>query len=404
MSDKKDSKKLEDFLLDDLSKSSVPSTLSQDEVTNPGIKHDEGANATEQNAGRTTTEQMDGLDPNLWSSGNQEENDIAVIQTPWEFEKDYPPTEQQKSRPKELPIFEGSDPEIVVDDFNKTYQLTQDDGNASSLADPQRTQTAHENRTQVLSQTEPPEKSNADATVAVAGLSFQSNKPLFQNVRVAVGQNQGVKASVGQIFTSADASLVQAENLRIAQQRILDLEKEIDQLRYENDQLGSAGDVIRQKYEDLTARNFQLEKERSDLRESFQTEVSILKGKVEFRDMELVKAKNKVDEYEQRLKQDFKKIRIREKELENRVELMKVEQTAITKSKDEQILDLKRKMDHLNDEIEVYRSKVLEFNKTIESQQEQFKRAIRALRVAFSSLEGHGESTQENVVPLKKAE
>ncbi|MFN8943040.1 MAG: hypothetical protein ACK5WZ_00285, partial [Pseudobdellovibrionaceae bacterium] len=367
-------------------------------------------------------------DPNLWKSGHEvpSSNSEAESQSLWEFEKEPGPEIPDKIIPKELPVFEGSDPSaLVASDLDEKMEsasekpdlleLELSDAPKSPPQKPFQGQNFPEDQknfvhTQVInadnktqnSQTQ--DNQNPEATVAVAGLSFQSNKPQFQNVRVAVGQNQGVRASGGQVFTSADASLLQADNLRIAQQRILELEKEIDDLRYENDQLGSAGDVIRQKYEELTTRNFQLEKERNDLAESFQTEIAILKGKIEFRDVELVKAKNKVDEFEQRLKQDFKKIRIREKELENRVELMKLEQSAIIKSKDEQILDLRRKVGQWEDEIEVYRAKVFEHNKTIENQQEQFKRAIRALRVAFSSLEGHGESTQENLVPLKKAE
>ena len=393
MSKKKDTKNIEDLLLDDLEKSTRQNSSSDgDELS---VKKDSSA--------------LEGLDPNLWKSSHEDPvANAEESESLWEFEKDPNPLVAEKKPSQNIPIFEGSDAKISSDDLNKTYQI-----NVPSEPESPR-QSAYAGQTQVLSSagtkssnatsTATESNQNPEATVAVAGLSFQSNKPQFQNVKVALGQNQGVKASGGQVFTSADASLMQADNLRIAQQRILELEKEIDQLRFENDQLGSAGDVIRQKYEELTTRNFQLEKERNDLGESFQTEIAILKGKIEFRDMELVKSKNKVDEMEQRLKSDFKKIRIREKELENRIELMRLEQSALVKSKDEQILELRRKVDHLEEEVEVYRSKTFEHNKTIEAQQEQFKRAIRALRVAFSSLEGHGESSQENIVPLKKAE
>lgn len=378
MSTKKKSKNLEDLLLDDLSKASATNSDTANEVTSTRAPNEPN--------------EIDGLDPNLWRSGHEDpKNTLYDPDSLWEFEKSEAIPSATKKFPKEVPAFEGSDPDAHEKDLNKTYQIKIESS-------------AEEQKTHVVPATDHSQHLNPDATVAVPGLSFQSAQPQFQKVKVAVGQNQGVKAASGQIFTSADASLLQADNLRLAQQRILDLEKEIDQLRYENDQLGSAGDIVRQKYEELTTRNFQLEKERNELRESFQTEISILKGKVDFRDMELVKAKNKVDEFEQRLKQDFKKIRVREKELENRVELMKLEQTALVKSKDEQILDLKRKLDRLEDDMEVYRSKVFETNKIIENQQEQFKRAIRALRVAFSSLEGHGESTPENIVSLKKAE
>jgi hypothetical protein len=43
---------------------------------------------------------------------------------------------------------------------------------------------------------------------------------------------------------------------------------------------------------------------------------------------------------------------------------------------------------------------VLELNKTIDVNQEQFKRTVRALRLALSNL----EVKEESIVPLKKAE
>jgi predicted nucleic acid-binding Zn-ribbon protein len=126
----------------------------------------------------------------------------------------------------------------------------------------------------------------------------------------------------------------------------------------------------------------------------------IVKGTLQYKETEVGRARQKIEELEARLKSDFKKIRVRERELENRLELVKAEKTALLRAKDENILELKRKIDHLQSELDNYRGKVLELNKTIDANQEQFKRTVRALRLALSNL----EVKEENVVPLKKAD
>jgi chromosome segregation ATPase len=179
------------------------------------------------------------------------------------------------------------------------------------------------------------------------------------------------------------------------------LEKEVEKLRAENEELASAGDIVRTRMDEYAIRLTSLEKEKNELVESHQSEVLVLKGNLQYRESEVGKARIKIEELETRLKADFKKIRVKERELENRLELIRAEKTALVRSKDEYILDMKRKIDQLQSELDNYRGKVLELNKTLEANQEQFRRTVRALRLALSNLE---VSKEENLVPLKKAE
>ncbi|MFP5519821.1 MAG: hypothetical protein ACLGGX_07955 [Bdellovibrionia bacterium] len=230
----------------------------------------------------------------------------------------------------------------------------------------------------------------------------------FENLRPMRRQNAEEKVSVGiikpgkvsSVLTSVDASLAQAENLKIAQNRILELEKELDKLRFENEELASAADIIKTRGEEYLAKISNLEREKAEIVDAHQSEIIILKGNLQYKETEVAKSRVKIEELETRLKNDFKKIRVRERELENRLELAKAEKSALVRSKDEYILELKRKIDQLQGELDNYRSKVIELNKTLENNQEQFKRTVRALRLALSNL----ESKDENIVPLKKAE
>jgi hypothetical protein len=50
-------------------------------------------------------------------------------------------------------------------------------------------------------------------------------------------------------------------------------------------------------------------------------------------------------------------------------------------------LNLKRQIDHLQFEVEGYRKKTSELQKTIEANDDQIRRTVRALRLALTNLE-----------------
>ena len=191
-----------------------------------------------------------------------------------------------------------------------------------------------------------------------------------------------------------------AENLRIAQEKILDLEKINEILRFQNEELISASDIIKERSDLLTAQITEYQNDKQNLEESFKNEIALLRGYVQRKDMDLQKAQLKIDDLDSRLKFDMKKIRIRERELENRLELIRAEKNTLTKSKDDQILDLRRKMDVMQMEVDSYRQKCVDLNKNLETNQDSFKRTTRALRLAMANL----ELQEENKPALKKVD
>jgi tetrahydromethanopterin S-methyltransferase subunit G len=286
-------------------------------------------------------------------------------------------------------VFEGGD--------DKTRALATEDKTVSIQNDPYAATSTNATSTHAAP------GSDAEKTLAVSGFAnvkLGNRRPSEPDVKVSIGQLRGSSARSSNVFTNVDASLVQADNLKLAQQRLTELERELEKLRSENEELASAGDIIRTRADEYAIRLTSLEKEKREIEESHQSEVLILKGNLQYKESEVAKARIKVEELEMRLKSDFKKIRVRERELENRLELIRAEKSALVRAKDESILDLKRKIDQLQSELDNYRGKTLELNKTIDSNQEQFKRTVRALRLALSNL----EVKDENVVPFKKAE
>ena len=197
-----------------------------------------------------------------------------------------------------------------------------------------------------------------------------------------------------------EVSLGQSENLRVAQNRILELEDELERVRRENEQLSAAGETLRRKSDDLIARAEKAELNLNEEKITFHEEKKIYKESLEDKDRENARLRERNEELELRLDSDLKKIRVRERELENRLELVKMEEAALLRNKDDIILDLKRTIDQLNSEVENYRGRSLELHKNMEADQERLRRTVRALRLALSMLEDGGS----NVVPMRKAE
>ncbi len=214
------------------------------------------------------------------------------------------------------------------------------------------------------------------------------------------------KRAVSQRTPSAfESQFARAENLKIAQQRILELEQYIEKYRKENEMLSSASDIAKNRVEELISKSLFLEKQKNELKELNESELRIFKDGLVIKDSEIHRLRSKVEELESRLANDLRRVRVRERELENRLELAKIEKTALLRAKDETILELKRKTENLQAEIETYLNKVLELNQKIESNQDQFARTVRALRLALTNLEvNEGTSTSITLTPMKKAD
>lgn len=242
---------------------------------------------------------------------------------------------------------------------------------------------------------------DGEKTVAVAGFSQRASEDYGDKVKVSVGQMRGNAFSSGYAaWGSSDSNLAQAENLRIAQEKILDLERENEKLRLQNEELIAASEIVKERADLLTSQLHEFKADRDSLERSFKDETQILKSQMTRKDAEIVKAQMKIEELESRMKFDLKKIRVRERELENRLELIRAEKNALVKTKDEQILDVRRKLDQVQLEVESYRQKCVELNKVIDTNQESFKRTTRALRLAMANL----ELQEENKPPLKKVD
>lgn len=192
-----------------------------------------------------------------------------------------------------------------------------------------------------------------------------------------------------------------AHHLKIAQQRILTLEKEIDQLREENDLLSLAVQTGKVQLEDFSRKFKQIEQLRIDEQEQAQAELKVYQDNLNNKESERLELEAKISTLENAISKEIKQVRKRERELENRLEMSKLERAAILKSKDDSILGLKRKVEELQSEIKNYQNQYKLVNSKVDQQQSQLSRTVKALRLALAHLESSSEISS---IPFKKAE
>jgi hypothetical protein len=300
---------------------------------------------------------------------------------------------------------EGSAKEIEVEGITDVREYKSDFGEAAK--------DVHLDRTEISDPQAAPATGDPAATLHESASEDRTERIPAGQVSSSAGDAEDrVRASVGRYApyrssgpaTATEAALAQSESLRIAQARLIEFEQEIERLRLQNEELAAAGETLRRRTDELVAANQKRESDYQNLRQSFEQEKELLLGSKEALQRDLATLRQKNEELELRISTNIQKIRVRERELENRLELVKMESAALIRSKDEMILELKRNIDQLNLELNNYRSKNQELNRQSNDKQEQLRRTVKALRLALSMLEGEEETpAKPAVAPQRKA-
>ena len=116
-----------------------------------------------------------------------------------------------------------------------------------------------------------------------------------------------------------------SKGLRVAQERILELETLVERLRGENEELLAAAETLKSRTDQLMSENEKLESRLVDEREVVEAEKKLAKEAMSEKNRELFELRQKLEGLEARMAANMQKVRVRERELENRLELVKME-------------------------------------------------------------------------------
>ncbi|MBY0316159.1 MAG: hypothetical protein K2Q26_11600 [Bdellovibrionales bacterium] len=222
-----------------------------------------------------------------------------------------------------------------------------------------------------------------------------------QDERVSYGDVYQVEENQSPKLESIESILKQTEGLRKAQLQIDDLNKEIEGLRRENDALLSSADTFQRLSDDRHEELEKIKAEMLGLRKHFEEEIAIRTQSLIGKDKLINELKQVNSDLKAKVESNFKQIRKRERDLEYRLELAKVEKEALLKAKDKSILELNHANEKSAQDVEIYKAKAKEHYDNLRKQQQTVRSAVRALRIALAGLEGDFGVDLE---VLKKAE
>jgi len=97
---------------------------------------------------------------------------------------------------------------------------------------------------------------------------------------------------------------------------------------------------------------------------------------------EVENATKEMETLKERVRQDIRKIRTREKELENRLEIMKRDSEVLLSSREQKIVELKRKLDLMEFNLDLLQDKLEKEKKVSSGYREKLTKAAQIVRVA----------------------
>ena len=149
--------------------------------------------------------------------------------------------------------------------------------------------------------------------------------------------------------------------------------KELESLRRREDALKSENQVIKGNFDE------QILLVKSDYEERLRHS-----GNVESQADELNQRR---EEWKEKVKEDLKRIKLKERELENKYELLKRDTQALLDSKDKHVLELKKKNDAFELEMESIEERLRQSNAVLTAISAKKKRLIETMRLAIALLE-----------------
>ena len=224
---------------------------------------------------------------------------------------------------------------------------------------------------------------------------------------VIVDQLEQLKPQVEHIAQGARA--VTQEEAEVLTRYIALREAEVEDLKGQQRQYKDYFNRVSQELSVLHEKNRELDRElasrkRSEenaqldlvrLREEMEGNLSRLKGEYEEKmraqehlERELMELDRQKNDWKLRVAEDLKRIRLKERELETRHELLKRDSQALLDSKDRHLVELKRKCDALELEMESFEERLRSQSHALDNVEARKKRLIETLRLAQTLIEG----------------
>jgi len=183
---------------------------------------------------------------------------------------------------------------------------------------------------------------------------------------------------------------VLSSRLKIADERVLSLENSLKAEREKSvdlDTLAEERKIQLDRFEKEKVLEMEnLQSELSDLR--FQIKAKSDKGRV--LEQQLKEAAGELERLKERVRNDIRKIRVREKELENKLELIKKDSELLLAGRENKIIELKRKVDLLEFNMDLLQDQFSREKEISSRLREHLAKVGQVVRVAAGLIDSSG--------------
>ena len=125
-------------------------------------------------------------------------------------------------------------------------------------------------------------------------------------------------------------------------------------------------------------------------------EVKAKIDQIKFLDEKLKESADQYEKLKERVRIDIRKIRVREKELENKLEILKRDSETLISSREHKILELKRRIDLLEFNYDMLQDKLETEKGNITNHKSREEQVLKVLRLAMGIVEGEQKQSVES--------
>ncbi len=190
-------------------------------------------------------------------------------------------------------------------------------------------------------------------------------------------------------------ALTLSNHLKIAENKIKELEYDNESLRLDNEKLVVAGEALQTAVDKFSNENKMLKSNHKEERVSWEDQKSDLENTLEDQSVEIKSLKMKINALEKHLSRDVKKIRVKERELENRLELKQNEMESVIHEKDQTLLKFKQELDFLREKVEKDRKSHHQWMEQRVQDRDRVCSAIQSLQKSLKLLENSAQQEED---------
>lgn len=191
-----------------------------------------------------------------------------------------------------------------------------------------------------------------------------------------------------------DVSVLTAQ-LSYAQEELGKSEETIKRLSLQGEDLFHQIDSLKKKIEGQAQELEHANRNREGELEQLRLEVKSKIDRIKFLEERLEDSADQYEKLKDRVRLDIRKIRVREKELESKLEILKKDSETLIAARENKILELKRKIDLLEFNYDTLQDKNEAEKQNVHAHEEKLERIQKVLKLAMGIIEAEGDQAGE---------